>query len=183
MVTPRPTPLDDVLGIAEWAGTEEARAIMGDIRADLNAGEDFTPWTSAVQLARDLAAIKAEQAYALLDVITEAAISPLIETDATLLALSAQMDAIKLADGLEEDEDYYVTEAPPEWQRINRLWESRLDCMRAEMFRGIGEPGMAAGITLNPQAYNERTASGRRELFEIRDEDGDDDEDEGLSFT
>ncbi len=181
MVTPRPTPLDDVLGIAEWAGTEEARAILADIRADLDAGEDFTQWTSAIQLARDLGAIKAEQAYALLDTITETAISPLIETDATLLALSAQMDAIKLADGLEEDEDYYVTEAPPEWQRINRLWECRLNCMRAEMFRSIGEPGMAAGITVNPQAFNERTASGRRELFELRDEY--DDENEGLSFT
>ena len=180
MVTPRATPLDDILAIAEWAGTEEAQDIMADIRDELEAGGDFTPWTTAVQLARDLGAITSEQAYALLDTITEAAIWPLIGADPTLLALSAQMDAIKVADGLDEDDDYYITEAPPEWQRINRQWESRMDCMRAEMFRGIGEPGMAASLTLNPQAFNERTRSGRRELFEIRD---DDDADDGISFS
>jgi hypothetical protein len=175
-VTPDPTPLDDILALAEWAGTEEARAIMADIRNKVEEGADFKLWTTAVQLARDLGAIKAEQAYALLDVITETAVEPTIDTDATLISLGAQMDAVKLAEGLDEDEDYFVTEAPPEWQRINKLWDSRMNHMRAEMFRSIGEPGMATSMMLDPLGFEERTGSGRRELFEIRDDHDEDDE-------
>ena len=165
-----PSPLDQILGIARFARTPDARLLAGDVRYDLSRVGDVVPWTTAIQLARDLGAIGGAEAYALLDIVTEHAVGLETDTDATLAALTGQMRAIATANGLGEDEDYFLYEAPVDWLALNRRWDERFDCLRVELFRRIGEPGMANALQLFPDAFETRSREGRVALFEVLDD-------------
>ncbi|MEO8619462.1 MAG: hypothetical protein ABI625_00275 [bacterium] len=164
---------DDILAIVALAGTDTAREILRDIGDALFHGAPFTPWTDAVQLARDVGGITDEQAFGLLDVITERALEPMIFADPLLNDLGAMLDDIQLADGLGEDEAYHIDDAPPEWQAINLLWDQRFEAMQVALFRSVGEPRMAAMLLLRSDEFEELTSRARRELFAFRDEAAD----------
>jgi hypothetical protein len=166
-----PTPFDQVLAVAQFAKTEEVRHVLDELSYDLARSGDVSPWTSAIQLARDLGAIGRAEAYALLDVLTEEAIGLVTGTDARLVELEQEMREIARANGLDDDEDYYMDEAPDDWLALNRLWDQRFAQLRVELFRQIGEPAMAVEFAIRQDEFDARSREGRFALFEIPDED------------
>ena len=165
------TPFDRILAVAQHAKTVEVRYAMDDIREELWRSGDVQPWTNAIQLARDLGAIGPVECYALLDIVTEHAMDAVTQTDAELRGFHGQMRAIARENGLGEEEDYFLDEAPEEWLALNRRWEHRFDQLRAEMFRRVGEPGMARDILLRPDEFEARSAEGRSALFDLPEVD------------
>ena len=170
-----PTPFDQVLAVAQFAKTEAVRHVLDELLYDLARSGDVFPWTSAIQLARDLAAIGRAEAYALLDVVTEEAIGPITQTDARLVELEQQMREIARADGLDDDDDYYLDEAPADWLALNRLWDDRLARLRVELFRQVGEPAMAIEFAIRQDEFDARSREGRIALFEIDEADEEED--------
>lgn len=165
------TPFDRILEVAEHAGTWRIKGLIRDIADEIVQPADVPQWANAIQLARDVGAVGATECYALLDIVTESAMQDLTETDAELCRLSEAMIGIQRANGLGEDEDYYMDEAPADWLELNRRWDHRFDQLRAELFRQIGEPGMATEVLLNQDAFEARSQEGRDALFEIREDD------------
>ena len=165
------TPFDRILELAQHAGTYRIRDLIRRIGDEIAAPADVTQWANAIQLARDLGAVGVTECYALLDIVTEAAMQSLTETDAELGRLSDGMIEIQRANGLAEDDDYYVDEAPADWLELNRQWDHRFDRLRADLFRRIGEPGMADDVLLYPETFEARSQEGRSALFDIREED------------
>ena len=93
--------------------------MLGDIRELIETVAVVEPCTNAIQLARDVGALGADQAYFLLDRLTESAVNRAIESDATLVDLYAQIDAVKREHGLSEDEDFLLDgHAPLEWLEL-----------------------------------------------------------------
>ena len=167
------TPFDRILELAQHAGTYRIRDLIRGIADEIVEPADVTQWASAIQLARDVGAVGATECYALLDIATEAAMGFLTRTDPELCRLAEAMRAIAAADGLSDDEDYYLDEAPAEWLELNRRWDHRFDQLRADLFRRIGEPGMADELLLFPETFEARSQEGRDALL------GDAEEDEG----
>ena len=166
-----PTPLDLILSIAQNANTEYARDIFGSIRKLLDTGAAVEPWTSAVQLARDLGAVGPTESYYLIDLMIEAAIGALTGSDEVLIDLSAQMEAVERAHGLEEDEDFHLDDAPPEWTELNRRWDRRFQDLHVDLLRRIGEPGMANAFVLRPDDHAEKVHEGWGQLLEVGEEE------------
>ncbi len=159
-----------MLAVVALAGTAEAREVIRDIEDDIANGTPLTRFTRAVQLAREVGAITDENAFGLIDVMTECAFQGMIADDPVLSALEAEIAAIKRANGLEDDEDYCIDEGPPDWLALNRLWDRRMDALRVTLFRRVGEPGMAAMMLLRVDEFDERVARARSELFALREE-------------
>ena len=165
------TPFDRILQIVEHAGTVRARALMHRMIDEIEGPADVPQWASAIQLARDLGAVGATECYALLDIVTEEAVGSLTETDSELRRLTDAMRMIATADGLSDEEDYYVDEAPAEWLELNRQWDQRFDQLRADLFRRIGEPGMADELLLSQETFEDRSREGRSAMFDVAEED------------
>jgi hypothetical protein len=165
------TPFERILEIAQHAGTYRVRELIRHIGDEIEETADVAQWASAIQLARDLGAVGATECYALLDIVTEEAMEGLTQTDAELLRLGEEMTTIARAEGLTEDEDYYLDDAPAEWLELNRRWDQRFDLLRADLFRRIGELGMANELLLFQEAFEARSQEGRSALFDVADED------------
>lgn len=164
------TPFDRILELAEHAGTWRCRDLIRRITDEIVEPAQVPKWASAIQLARDVGAVGATECYALLDIVTESAMLDLTGTDAELRRLSDGMIEIQRANGLAEDEDYYVDEAPADWLALNRQWEHRYDQLRADLFRRMGEAGMANEVLLHPDTFEGRSQEGRDALFAIRED-------------
>jgi hypothetical protein len=165
------TPFDRILGLAQHAGTVRARDLMHHISDEIEGPVDVPQWARAIQLARDVGAVGATECYALLDIVTEEAMGFLTRTDSELHRLADAMRSIATADGLSDDEDYYLDEAPAEWLELNRQWDRRFDQLRADLFRRIGEPGMADELLLFQETFEARSQEGRSALFDVADDD------------
>lgn len=135
-----------------------------------------TPLDRILELAEHAGtwrSVGATECYALLDIVTEAAMQSLTQTDAKLRRLGEGMRMIQTANGLAEEEDYYLDEAPADWLELNRQWDHRFDQLRADLFRQIGEAGMANEVLLFPETFEARSQEGRSALFDIAEEDDD----------
>ncbi len=165
------TPFDRILELAQHAGTYRARDLIRRIGDEIVEPADVPQWASAIQLARDVGAVPPAECYALLDIVTEGGMGSLTQTDAKLCRLADAMRMIATADGLSDDEDYYLDEAPAEWLELNRQWDQRFDQLRADLFRRNGEAGMANELLLFPEAFEARSQEGRTALFDVAEED------------
>lgn len=165
-----PTELDQILALAELAGTEHARRLLRHIREAVEGGADVVPWVSAVQLARSLAAIDDTAAHYLIHILTEASLLRSIDTDDVLTDLQTAMDALERANGLEEGDYYRVDEAPANWQALHRKWEQRFDVLHAQLLRELGEHQLAHELLLRPDECHRRTEEGRRAMMDVSDD-------------
>ena len=96
------------------------------------------------------------------------------ETDATLVDLYAQIDAVKRQHGLSEDEDFLLGgDAPPEWLELNRQWDRRFRELREQLFHRVGEPGMARDIVLRPDEFDAVSSEGWGALLALPEEEDD----------
>ena len=163
--------LDRILELAHAANSWQARTLLSGIRREIMMGADVAPWIRAIQLARDLAAIDADAAFFLLDVLTEEAMGQRIDEDPELRDIAAKMEAIERREGLVEGEAFIVNDAPADWQALNRHWERQFDTLRAELFRQNGEPQMAMDLALHPKGYDLRSKQGWQQLMAIEGED------------
>ncbi len=162
-----PKPFDLILVLAQHANTPYAGALFADIRDVLETGAAIEPWTSAIQLARDLGAVSADQAHFLIDRLTESVVGAATQTDDVLVDIRGQMEAVQRAHGRTDDEDFMMYDAPPEWLALSSLWDRRFQDLRVDLFRRIGEPRMASDIVLRPDDMEMRSQVGWRELLDI----------------
>jgi hypothetical protein len=165
------TPLDRLLELAQAANRSYADDLLTDMRREIGTGGDLAPWAQAIQLARDLAALDADAAYFLLDMITETAVGLRIEDDPTVRVISDEMLAIERRDGLSEDEAYFLDQAPAAWEALNIQWERRFDVLQAELFLQYGERSMGTDLLTHPEEFRERSRRGWRMLLAFADED------------
>lgn len=163
------TALDQILALADFAGTRRARDLLQTIRNAVEHGADVVPWVSAVQLARSLGAITDTAAYYLIHLLTEEAMLRRSDTDDVLVGLRNAMEVIERANGLEDGEYWRTYEAPTDWQALNRKWEQRCDVIHAQMLRALDEHEIANDLLLRPDACHRRSEEGRRSLMEFSD--------------
>lgn len=88
--------------------------------------------------------------------------------DAEMLRLYAEIDKVKRAHGLGDDEDWLVHEAPPEWQALNAAWDERDREIRVSTLRALGHEEIADMLEHDPDEFRRREASG---YFDVWGED------------
>lgn len=81
------------------------------------------------------------------------------------------MERVKRAHGLDEDEDWLLTDAPAEWQALNAAWDRRDEAIRVATLRTLGHDDLADFLERDPDEFDLRGAAGHRELWgEVDDE-------------
>ena len=167
---PPPSHLERILGINALAGTEDARALLHAIISDIEGGDDVAPWVQAVQVARELPALEDAIAWFMIDCFCEIMFRPLIQSDALLSAISAEMEALERAHGLGEDEAFLLDEAPPEYRALSTRWDHRADALQSSMLRTYSEDAMALLLLRDRVRYDEMVEEGRLAIVTLRDE-------------
>lgn len=137
--------------IAEKIGTEYGRALTRQAFVVVERTGAPDQWVRAVQSARDAGAIAPEIAYFLIWKFVESAMLRVTASDSELLTLQERMEAAERAEGLEENESFYVGEGPPEWEEARIEWEAAFNARQAALFRMLGEEEMAEGVLRETQ--------------------------------
>jgi len=148
--------------IATKVGTEYGTELHRRVLDIVMRTGDADPWIRAVQRLRESGAISAAVARFLIFQFVEMTPSVLMETDPELADISAQIDAIRRAHGLADDEDWYVDEGPPEWQALQQQWNERTDVLMSEIFQRHGEHELAS---MNDPSGDPLFEAGRAEMF------------------
>jgi hypothetical protein len=100
-------------------------------------------WIFEVKRARDRGAISPVVARWLIFKFAELAMTELTITHPVLAELLGRIESIEREHGLEEGEYWYVHEGPPEWQALNREWETLFDELLVDILLRNGEEEIA----------------------------------------
>ncbi len=107
----------------------------------------------------------------LVDIFLECLTLHALEHDAEMLRLSEHMDRVKRAHGLDDDEHWYLDEAPAEWLELNAAWDRRDHALRAAALRDLGEEEPADLLERDPEGFGNRARVGYLEFWGARAEE------------
>jgi len=146
---------------------ERARSqrIMSRIRTELDETRAPGPWIAA---ARTLAAerVTTENAvYYFAEIFLECITLASVGRDPVMVRIETAMDELKLAHGLDEDEEWLVGEGPPEWDSLNDAWNARDDAIRVETLRAVGQHDLADALERDREGCEEREAEGHFDVW------------------
>ncbi len=85
--------------------------------------------------------------------------------DEDLASINAQIDEIRLREGLDEDEDWGIGEGPEDWKELNGQYEQILDMKFEETLREFGFNDIADLYHDDRGTYDLRREEGRRLAF------------------
>ena len=145
---------DTLLGIREFAGVlAEPEDAAGVENRDL--------WIESVRRLRAAGLFDEDTAYNFMWYIVDAHFDgqPLYNEDPELITIGDGMDALCLAHGLPEGEDFTSWTSPPaEWTRLVSAMEARELELRCAVLRAAGEGGLARLVTEQPAEFRRRMA-------------------------
>lgn len=90
--------------------------------------------------------------------------------DEDLASINAQIDEIRLREGLDEDEDWGIGEGPEDWNELNNQYEKILDMKFEETLREFGLNDIANLYRDDRETYDARREEGRCLVFEDTNE-------------
>ena len=137
---PKPLdPKDFVQRVAAELGTEPAKRLVGTAFKIVERSGQPNRWIFEVKRARERGVINLALAHFLIFKFAESAMMQLVDRDPLLSSLNGQLERIEREHGLTEDEAWNVNEGPPEWQALNREWDTRYDEILLDIFLRNGE--------------------------------------------
>jgi hypothetical protein len=145
---------DTLLGIREFAGClAEPENAAGVEQRDL--------WIESVRRVRAAGLFDEDTAYNfiwyIVDIHFDA--NPRYDDDPELITIGDKMDALCLAHGLPEGEDFTPWPNPPaEWTRLENAMEARERELRCEVLRSASEAELARLVTERPAEFEKRMA-------------------------
>lgn len=142
--TPALDPATFVRRVATKVGTPYGRALVHHAFGVVQHSAFPDEWIRAVQQARADGTLDPAVAHFLIYKLAESAMLRFTQEDATLADVSARIEAVERAHGLDEDESFTLGHAPAEWTALTAEWDARYDALLSEMFRRVGEEALAA---------------------------------------
>lgn len=139
---------------------ERARQIWRRILEELEETPEPGPWIAA---ARTLAAerlISDDAIHYFVEILLQCITGHAASHDAEMLRLYAEIDKVKRAHGLGDDEDWYIDEAPAEWLVLNAAWDARDRQIRVSTLRALGHHDLADLLEHDPDEFHRREGSG-----------------------
>jgi hypothetical protein len=124
-------------------GSDSAKGLVSQAFAIVEDSGKPNRWIFEVKRARERAAISPALAHFLIYKLAESAMEQLTVTHPLLSELSAHIELIEREHGLDEDEHWFAQEGPPEWQALNRDWETVFDELMIDIFLLNGERELA----------------------------------------
>jgi len=134
------------------------------IRRDLEVEVNARPWLDAARSLYEKRAIDLDELCYFAELFTECLLGD-PEGDAELRRIGREMQAVERAHGLEEDEAWYIDEAPTDWRALNDEWESRARAAVAAAFRDAGLTELADMHMSSSDEYEERSSAGQDKVF------------------
>jgi len=166
------TPLARLESLLREPSKDRSRRIIGRIREELERGRQVGPWIAA---ARTLAArgdISADAAYYFFEIFLECITANGARNDPEMLRLYDEIDKVKRAHGLTEDEDWLIADAPAEWLVLNAAWDRRDAELRAATLREVGQDDLADLLERDPDEFGRRVDAGHLDYWGARDGEG-----------
>lgn len=158
-------PLARIRSLVLEPGAERSRRILGRIRKELDETLEPGPWIAAARTLAAEGVITADAVYYFVEILLECITLHASGHDAEMLRLYAEIDKVKRAHGLRADEDWYIHEAPPEWQALNESWNERDREIRVRTLRGLGHEDIADVLERDPEEFGRREAGGHGDLW------------------
>ena len=132
---------------------------------------DIAPWMSAARTLSERLIISEDAFYSLVHQFSEALMFYLAAADPKLQRVSADIENLKRAHGLAEDEEWHIHEGPDEWRALNDQWNARADVALDERMRAAGVGDVLEMQESDPAQFRRRVTKGSRELFGGVDEE------------
>jgi hypothetical protein len=158
-------PLARLRSLLMEPGAERAHRIMGRILGELEESVDPGPWIAAARALAAEGLITEDAVCYLAEMFLQCITFQASRTDAEMLRLYAAIDEVKRAHGLRADEDWFVTDAPVEWQVLNAAWDERDRELRVSSLRASGNDELADLIARDQEAFDLRVASGHFDIW------------------
>lgn len=157
----------EVLGsIVSARGTDDASEIFDDVmQLFYRPGTDVVPWLRAARILGDTGAAAADEVTFLIFRLSEGAAGGQSEDDPEMARLMREIDEIRRAHGLAEDEDWLLGEGPEEWETLNHEWEQALDRRWHALLTVAGEHEIAPAVVMELPALWARVRRGAHLLF------------------
>lgn len=150
--------------VLEPARARSAR-MMGRIRRELDDTRDPGPWIAAARTLAAEGVISADAVYYFVEILLECITLQSTSHDGEMLRLEHEMDQLKRAHGLRDDEEWYVNEGPPEWTSLNDAWNERDREIRVSTLRTLGHGDIADLLEHDPAEFRSREASGHFDVW------------------
>lgn len=167
------SPLERLASLAQEPKERRAKRLMVRITKELDASAAPGPWIRAAQTLADDAQISPNAALYLIERFLESVTMKAAASDPEMLRIEAELDRVRRAHGLAEDEDWYVHEGPPEWQALNEEWNRRDDALRAAKLREVGRDDLATLLERDPEEFEARSTAGHEDFWGWREEEDD----------
>lgn len=143
--------------------------MMSGIRAELDRERSPGPWIAAARTLAAQGRISADGVLYFVEIFLECITAHAAAHDAEMLRIYAEIDRVKRAHGLRDDEDWLVHEGPPEWRALNAAWDRRDDEIRIATLRGLGHHDIADIMARDPEDFRLRASAG---LVDVWGEEG-----------
>lgn len=159
------SPLERLESFLAEPGDERRHRIFHRIRKDLDDAPVPGPWIEAARTLRDRGQLSDDAVIYLAEIFTECLLFEAAVNDPELVRIRDAMDDIEADHGLDEDEDWYVDEAPPDWQALSAEWDRRADAIVTAKLRELGFRDLADVRARDMDEWAARADQGYQDLW------------------
>lgn len=163
-------PLVRLESLVRESDEDRSRRRLGRLLEELDETREPGPWIAAARALAAQGLITDDAVYYFVEIFLECITAHAAANDHEMLRLYSEIDRVKLAYGLREDEDWLVSDAPPEWQALNAAWDRRDDEIRVATLRALGHDDIADVLEHSPDDFRLREASGHVDLWGAGDD-------------
>lgn len=139
--------------------------MMGRILTELEASPEPGPWIAAARALAAEGVVSADAVFYFAEHFLECITFQAVNHDPEMLRIYAEIDEVKRAHGLRDDEDWYVDDGPAEWQALNKAWDERDHELRVSTLRALGHDDLADVLERDPEEFRGREASGYFDIW------------------
>lgn len=154
------SPLARLRSLVAEPGEERARRMMGRILTELEKTPEPGPWIAAARALAAEGLVSADAVFYFAEIFLECVTFRAVDNDPEMLRIYAEIDEVKRAHGLRDDEDWLVHDGPAEWQVLNAAWDERDRELRVLTLRAFGHHDLADVLERDPKEFRSREASG-----------------------
>lgn len=145
---------------------QRALRTFGRIRVSIDSGAQRPePWLAAARALYERQVIGIDAFCYFAEIFTECLLDSDAGGDEELRRLSEGMRQVERKYGLEEDEYWRVSEAPPEWRALGDEWDVRARAIVAAALREAGLAEIADLHERQPDEFGRRSEKGHRDVL------------------
>jgi hypothetical protein len=161
-----PSPVDRLESVVANAAHARADRTFHAIRIEVDQLADPSPWLAAARSLELRGLISAETAVYLSEIFLEGVSERAGESDVELLRLSDEMERVRRAHGLDEDDFWELGDEPPEYRALSDAWNRRDAAIQAAVLRAAGNDALADLMENDSEEFQRRSVEGHRQLWD-----------------